>query len=257
MTKILEGKAYGSIGHLPNSRLGPGDHRLGHKQAAILTTKERPGDRVIVQEKLDGSCMAVALVDGSIVAVGRAGYLAITSPHDFQHGFALWVMQRETLFRSILQEGERLVGEWLTLAHGTKYDLPHSPFVVFDLMRGNTRAMFDDLCQRIDGRLPQPIVLHDGGALSIADANKLLGAHGAHGAIDPAEGVVYRVERQYRKNRNDDDPHVDFLAKYVRQDKVDGSYLVGTKEAIVEEPVWNGYIETVPADDAGNNQEEL
>ena len=80
MSKPLGGKAYGSIGHLPSSRLGPGDHSVHEGQARICTTKVRDKrDRVIVQEKLDGSCCAVAKVEGRVVALGRAGYLATTS----------------------------------------------------------------------------------------------------------------------------------------------------------------------------------
>jgi hypothetical protein len=44
---------------------------------------------------------------------------------------------------------------------------------------------------------------------------------------DEIEGVVYRVERKGK---------VDFLAKYVRPDKVDGSYL---PEVSGREAVWN------------------
>ena len=55
--KTLGRKAYGSIGHLPNSRVGPKDHHVHEGQARICTVKARDKhDRVIVQEKLDGSC---------------------------------------------------------------------------------------------------------------------------------------------------------------------------------------------------------
>jgi hypothetical protein len=48
-----------------------------------------------------------------------------------------------------------------------------------------------------------------------------------HGAIDPVEGAVWRVERK---------GSYDFMAKYVRPDKIDGCYLpdISGKEAI-----WN------------------
>lgn len=63
--KPLGGKAYGSIGHLPHSRLGAGDHSVPDGQSKICCGKTRDKhDRVIVQEKLDGSCCAVALVAG-------------------------------------------------------------------------------------------------------------------------------------------------------------------------------------------------
>lgn len=43
-----------------------------------------------------------------------------------------------------------------------------------------------------------------------------------HGAVDPVEGVVFRVEHNKK---------VDFLAKYIRPDKVDGIYL--------DKDIWN------------------
>src|SRR4051812_27164291 len=95
-TKPLGIKAYGSICHLPGSRLGPGDHKLNEGQARILTAKLRDKhDLIIVQEKLDGSNGAVArLDDGTLIALGRAGYPAISSPYEQHRLFAAWVYQR-------------------------------------------------------------------------------------------------------------------------------------------------------------------
>jgi len=50
-----------------------------------------------------------------------------------------------------------------------------------------------------------------------------------HGAIDPVEGAVWRCERN---------GVVDFLGKYVRQDKEDGKYLNGVN-GIEREPIYN------------------
>ena len=50
--KPLGQKAYGSIPHLPGSRLGVGDHHVTHGQAKIATEKPRDKhDFIIVQEK--------------------------------------------------------------------------------------------------------------------------------------------------------------------------------------------------------------
>jgi hypothetical protein len=52
--KPLGIKNSGSIGHLPNSRMGEGDHKCPDGQARIATLKTRDKhDRIIVQEKLD------------------------------------------------------------------------------------------------------------------------------------------------------------------------------------------------------------
>jgi hypothetical protein len=67
--------------------------------------------------------------------------------------------------------------------------------------------------------------------LSIKAAMARLAEGGFHGAIDPVEGAVWRVER-----RTGDTRRVDFLAKYVRPDKVDGSLL---PENTSQPAVWN------------------
>lgn len=220
--KPIGRKAYGSIGHLPNSRLGPGDHKMTEGQARICTVKARDKhDRIIVQEKLDGSCVAVAMLDGTLHPIGRAGWPAISSPHEMHRLFAKWVWTNEARFREVLREGERIVGEWLAQAHGTIYDLTgREPFAAFDIMTGETRMQFDDFMSRVRGVFSRPTLLHDGAPISVEDAMALHDK--AQWPCDRTEGVVYRVERH---------GVVDFLAKYVRPDKVDGCYLQG-------EPRW-------------------
>lgn len=221
--KPLGGKAYGSIPHLPGSRLGPGDHHCHPGQESLCFSRRRRKDDVVwVEEKLDGSCVSAArLADGSLVALGRAGYLAQTSPHEQHHLFAAWV--REHWFRfDFLQPGERVVGEWLAMAHGTRYDLAgRDPFVVFDLMRGTDRALRAEFVERTV-RLAHPAVLARD-LCTVEQAMTALGTRGHYGAVDQAEGAVWRVEHNGR---------VDFLAKYVRPDKVDGRFFDGP-------PIWN------------------
>lgn len=87
--KPLGQRAYGSIPHLPGSRLGPGDYCINEGQARIATEKARDKhDLIIVQEKLDGSNVAVAKVNGEIIALTRSGYTALSSPYQ-QHHFLL------------------------------------------------------------------------------------------------------------------------------------------------------------------------
>lgn len=225
--KPLNRKAYGSIGHLPNSRMGPGDHSVPEGQSLICTTKARDKhDRIIVQEKLDGSCVAAARVGDQILALGRAGHLAQSSPYIQHQWFAAWVRHNEYRFLSILEDGERLVGEWLAQAHGTRYQLNHEPFVAFDIMREADRVPFDEFRLRAGGFV-QPHLVHEGSPLTTESAMAQLGQYGRHWAVDPVEGVVYRVERCGK---------VDFLAKYVRPDKVDGRFLPEVSGA---DPVWN------------------
>ncbi len=227
--KPLGHRAYGSIAHLPGSRRGVGDHGLEAAQAALLTTKVRDRhDLVIVEEKLDGSCVSVANIDGSIVALGRAGYLASSSSYEQHHLWAAYVETHRSMFAVMLSKGLRLVGEWLALAHGTRYALTHGPFVAFDLMAGHVRATHDELNALCVGRLPRPKVLHIGNApCSIDSAESALGDNGHHGAIDRAEGAVWRLERKGA---------VSFLGKYVRADKLDGVLLPELNDGISH---WN------------------
>jgi hypothetical protein len=218
----LGGKAYGSIPHLPGSRTGPADRHLSPTHARICTERPRDAhDHVVVLEKLDGSCVAAARLGDAIVALGREGRLAAHSPNEARRLWAAWVTQHTERFLATLQPGERLVGEWLALAHGTRYALRHEPFVAFDLLSGNERLPWHEVRARVSaGGFVTPGLIHEGGPLSIEAAMERLQGGGFHGAIDPVEGAVWRVER-----RAEGASRVDFLAKYVRPDKVDGSLL--------------------------------
>jgi hypothetical protein len=227
--KPLGYKAYGSIPHLPGSRLGVGDHHIEKGQAQIATEKLRDKhDVVIVQEKLDGSCCAVAKINGNIFALGRAGYPAESSEYPVHHAFAKYVKENEERFAWLLQDGERVIGEYLGMAVGTRYNLHHEPFVPFDIMRGKTRAaysIFEQKVRSID--FPVPQILSIGGPYSIELAMDFLRYGGGHGAIDPVEGAIWRVERK---------GEVDFLTKYVRHDKEDGKYF---PEKNNDQTTWN------------------
>jgi len=228
--KPLGRKSYGHVAHLPGSRIGTGDHTCDEGQARIATEKVRDRhDHVIVQEKLDGSNVGVARLDGRIYALTRSGYEAWTSPFEQHHHFAAWVAAQQPRFMAVLREGERLCGEWLMQAHGTRYHLAHEPLVVFDLMVDTTRLPYDAFAERVaQADLPVPKLLHRGGPLGIAGALALLGDFGHHGALDPVEGVVWRVERDVLVDPGRGGERkraVDFLIKYVRPDKVDGCHL--------------------------------
>lgn len=230
--KPLGGKAYGSIPHLPGSRMGPGDHHCHEGQSVICTEKARKGDRVIVTEKLDGACMAVARIGEHIVPVTRAGYHAADGSYDHLRAFAPFVVECEGAFRAMLHDGERVCGEWLAMAHGTLYDPERpefTPFVAFDLIRDGKRVCRDEFVERCASvALPTAACIHDEPwALSIDDALSRIGGFGFHGAVTPPEGAVWRVERE---------GCVDFLAKYVRPDKVDGAYLPNISG---KPPVWH------------------
>jgi hypothetical protein len=226
--KPLGRKAYGSIGHIHGSRLGPGDHHVHEGQTLICTTKAPKGKTVWVQTKLDGSCVSAALLpSGELVALGRSGYLARSSSYEMHHLWADWVDEWEDMFRSVLRPGERIVGEWLALAHGTRYDLTdREPFVAFDIMTDAARLTIDQMEDRLWGNeddgckstFEMPDRLMFCGPCPPSAAMAQLDAYGA----EYPEGVVYRCEGP---------KGVEFLAKWVRPDKVDG--------CLLDQEIWN------------------
>lgn len=238
-TKPLGRKAYGSIPHLPGSRIGPGDYHLHEGQARILLEQRRPGDLIIVEEKLDGACMAVANIDGQIVPLIRAGYRASDGDHEHLRAFDPWVEERADLFKRLVMPGERIVGEWLAIAHGTMYSRHHphfAPFVAFDIIRNNerllreefwarTRLLFHDHNENSRGVSVAPSI-HIGASLSVDMALTILGQRGFRGGMERPEGAVWRCER---------DGRVEFLAKYVRPEKLDGCYL---PEVSGDDAIW-------------------
>lgn len=127
----------------------------------------------------------------------------------------------------MLAEGERACGEFLAQAVGTKYCLPHEPFVAFDIRTKTERLPYHILEQRIKkAGFVVPNLLHIGSSFPVADAIKAIQTSG-HGAIDEVEGAIWRVERKGK---------VDFLAKFVHHHKQDGKYF---PEITGLETVWN------------------
>ena len=119
--------------------MGPADRACPDGMQRIATERLRNKyDRVIVQEKLDGTNVGVAKVEGQIYAIQRAGYPAESSPYEQHHHFAAWVCRNEARFACLLENGERICGEWhqtqanpqrslRTTPKRPMLPLPHSP----------------------------------------------------------------------------------------------------------------------------------
>lgn len=223
----LGGKAYHRIPHLPGSRTGSSDRMADPPLAKRCIEKERKGDTIVVQEKLDGSCVALARIGDELVALGREGWRAAESNNPGRRMFAAWAAGIDRRIHSLLDDGDRLVGEWLALAHSTRYVLAHAPFVAFDWFHRGSWRSSAALVEAFGALLPTPQVVHRGQALGIAAAVERLGDRGAHGAVDSVEGLVWRVERE--------DTVVGW-AKYVRPGKRDGVLLPENSGAPA---VWN------------------
>jgi len=141
--------------------------------------------------------------------------------------FARWVAEFEERLAKMLEPGETIVGEWLALVHGTRYALPHEPFVVLDLFAAGKRSLRSTTRERaVCAVLPMPGLVHEGGPIAVSDAMAKLG-RGFAGAIDPPEGLVYRVERAGA---------CAFVTKWVRLDKIDGALL---PEKTGADALWN------------------
>lgn len=229
--KPIGGKSYGSIPHLSNSRVGEKDYHCHEGQERIATVKARDkNDSVIVQEKMDGSNVGIARVNGQLFPMTRAGYIAISSPFEQHHLFYKWVYDNLSRF-DFIKEGERVCGEWLLQAHGTIYHNLSDPLYVFDLFRDNQRVDKVEYITRLaDCGLWFAPIIHHGDPIATQEAMRYLGNDGCAKAEGGPEGLVYRV---YRNNK------FDYLCKYVRMDKIDGKYL---PEISGKEPVWNEIV---------------
>ena len=226
--KLLKQKAYGSIPHLPSSRIGQTDKYVSEGQALIATKQLRDRyDIVVIQEKLDGSCCAVAKIDGVIHPLTRSGNLACQSQFAHLQLFYRWAMERADKFNALLREGERLVGEWLALAHGTKYLMltNEEVFRAFDLMTDHTRLCYEEFMNRVAGKFETAPLLSYGLPHTpeyLQDHFPISGA-----GAESVEGYIWRVERKRK---------VDFLCKWVKPDYISGKYL---PEFSGQPSIWN------------------
>lgn len=218
--KPLGLKNYGSIPHLQNSKLGEGDHYISEGQERILTKTARDRhDNIFVFEKYDGSNVGVAKINNEIVALTRSGYEAKTSQYIQHHYFAEWVNENKSVFIDMLQNKERITGEWLMQAHGLIYKIDVEPIIFFDYFTANNERVLQETLKEKATKygLQLPRQLHYGGPITVEQLKPVLNVKTKEiESVDLPEGMVYRVERKGK---------VDFLAKWVRSDFPTGRYL--------------------------------
>ena len=228
--KFFKHKVYYTINHIPASRLGPSERCITDKQYEMLTRQAYSDNEiVIVQEKLDGSCVCAFRQNNEIYALGRAGDLANSSANESRRLWGNWVEANQHRFMDVLEEGERICGEWLAMVHGTHYQLQHEPFVAFDLFDAKNKELnYNTFTKRIKiSGFISPFLIHHGEVCSLEQALNVLGK-GHHGSvIDKPEGLIWRLERNNKIN---------FKAKYIFSDKVDGCYLT---EKTGKAEIWN------------------
>lgn len=232
--KPFPGKNYGSIMHLHGSKMGEGDREVNEGMNAICTVAPRSkDDRIIVQFKYDGSNVGVVKINGELVPITRKGYTCVSSPHYQHHVFARWVEKNKSLFDALLNEGDRICGEWLYQPHSIVYDdfnTVNAPFVAFDIFRNGERLTygeFDDEIEKVyNHEFHLPFLLKYGNA-SYNPVEIMAKDYPLNCNIKPRdgkhEGLIYRVE-SIQKSK------VLFLAKWVRPDFEPGKMLFGGKE---------------------------
>lgn len=232
MEKVIPAN-YGSIPHLSISKLNQkADKKITENQEKILTEKARDyKDLIIVTEKLDGSNVGIYKKNDQLIPLTRKGYTALSSPYKQHYLFYEWVMKNQSRF-NWLPDGWRIAGEWLLQVHGTKYDLNfYDIFYAFDIFDSeNKRLLYLEMIKILYlYGISTPNLIHIGSPIKIETAYKKLQLEFND---DTPEGVVYRCERNNE---------VDFLAKYVRENKEDGKYM---KEEIFNDN-WKDYFEGI------------
>src|SRR5205814_4196481 len=91
-------------------------HSFPTRRSSDLKVRDKH-DVIIMQEKLDGSNVAVARVSGQLVALGRAGYPAISSKYEQHRLFAAWVFERLEQFEFLDRKSTRLNSSHLGISY--------------------------------------------------------------------------------------------------------------------------------------------
>lgn len=206
MGDIVTGKvisrSFPHISHLPGSKMIDDEDKLiGEEDAGYVTCKTRlKDDMVIVTEKIDGMNACIYRKDDHLYPLMRRGYDCRTSGISWIRAFSRYVEDNATRFMSILENNERICGEWMVKQHTLSYNLPGEPFVPFDIIYGTGKNQihcpyfkFRKIVSSID-LVPTGLV-HAGVAIKPEDAMKLLGK-GFAGVNGDPEGVVYRYENK-------------------------------------------------------------
>jgi hypothetical protein len=189
-------KAFATIQHLPGSKMiDMEDKLLGAEQVKWLTRQRRTSaDMVIITEKVDGMNAAVLRLGDFLHPLIRKGYDCRANPLPWINAFADFVDEHASRFLNVLEDGERICGEWMVKTHTLTYKLPHEPFVAFDIINDAERLSYLKFKERAaTGGFITAGLVHMGEAMPPEMALQLLGS-GYHGAVGEPEGLIYRYE---------------------------------------------------------------
>jgi len=205
LAQIQEGKvipkSFATIQHLLGSKMiDAEDKLLGTEQIKWLTQRRRVNtDMVIITEKLDGMNAGVLRRGDFLHPLIKKGYDCRANPLPWINAFADFVEINDSRFMRVLNDGERICGEWMIKTHTLSYKLPHEPFVAFDIIKDSERLPYLILRERAAlSNFVTAGLIHMGEAIPTEMALQILGG-GYHGVIGEPEGLVYRYEDSQRR----------------------------------------------------------
>lgn len=192
--------------HLPGSRGGDDDIVLEHSEAIDILREE-----VVVEEKLDGSNLAISWVDGHLVARNRRKFLHkgnLPKNPSGKQFLPMWnYMDRHRQgLRSL--EGMAVYGEWLWMAHGIHYSRLPSYFIAFDLFDpGRGFLPFEESRQRLqEAGFETPPLIHLGKIDSYEQIVHWSNDISSY-AFSPMEGLYFRMDnRRFKYVREEFEP---------------------------------------------------
>lgn len=157
--------------HIEGSRLQLGDI------ADDKPIKDLKGERLIVEEKLDGANSAVSFdADGNLLLQSRGHYL--TGGGRERH-FALlktWAAAHAHVLHPVLGHRFVMYGEWMYAKHTVFYDrLPHY-FMEFDVLNRDTGTFLSTVARQslLSGLPIMPVpVVHEGEVTSVDHLNSM------------------------------------------------------------------------------------
>ena len=82
--------------------------------------------------------------------------------------FQLYIDKHRKRYLELIDNNERICGEWMVKTHSLKYALPHEPFVAFDIMKKMERVSYDELVNRTKKlEIITPGLIHRGDSFDV------------------------------------------------------------------------------------------
>jgi hypothetical protein len=174
----------------------------GTRDDKVLSVAQRrdmlSGD-LVVEEKVDGANVGIALVDGLLTIRNRSAMLGENGAiHPQFHSLFGWVAEHAEALTEALADGSTLFGEWLYARHSLGYSRLPDWFLAFDvrMIDGSflTVADRDRLCAAVGATPVRRLAV---GRFTLDALTMLIGTPSLY-RDGPIEGIVLRQERDGR-----------------------------------------------------------